>query len=62
MSKMSPKHMAGCAVIVAVALIAVLAGSGAGVFAFALIACAAMMGAMMWMMMRGMGGSGDSRK
>jgi hypothetical protein len=51
----SMKMMWGCvAVIVLVAVLAVT-GSGAGRLLFAL-PCALMMGAMVWMMMRGMGG------
>jgi hypothetical protein len=55
--KHSMKMMWGC-----VAVIAILAvtGSGAGYLLFAL-PCALMMGAMMWMMMRGGMGGGSRR-
>ena len=53
--KHSMKMMWGC--VAAIVLVAILAvtGSGAGYLLFAL-PCALMMGAMVWMMMRGMGG------
>jgi len=60
--KHSMKMMWIC--VAAIGLVAILAatGSGAGYLLFAL-PCALMMGAMMWMMMRGTGGgSGDSRE
>ena len=54
-------HMWMCGVMVLVALVFVLA-TGSGLFLLPVIACVLMMGAMMFMMMRGMGGrGGDSR-
>jgi len=51
-------HMWLCAAVVAVALVLVLA-TGSGAWALLpLLGCAVMMGAMMWMMMGGMGGRG----
>ncbi len=61
MQNMSSKHWALCGVVVVVALAAVLAGAGAGVIVFALM-CAVMMGAMVWMMMGGRGGSEDKHR
>lgn len=56
------KHALGCLAVILVAVVAVLAGAGSGVLLFALI-CPLMMGAMIWMMMGGMGGgSRDDRK
>jgi hypothetical protein len=59
--KMSARHMWGCAAIAVIVLVAVLAGAGAGVAIVGVLMCGAMMGAMVWMMVRGMGGSGDRR-
>ena len=60
--KHSMRMMWGC--VAAIALIVILAatGSGAGYLLFA-VPCALMMGAMVWMMMRGGmgGGSGGER-
>jgi hypothetical protein len=54
-------HMWMCGAMVLVALVFVLA-TGSGFFLLPVIACVLMMGAMMFMMMRGMGGrGGDSR-
>ena len=51
-------HIWMCAAAVAVALVLVLAtGSGAW-FVLPALGCALMMGAMMWMMISGMGGRG----
>jgi len=49
-AQMKPSHMMLCAVLV-VAGVALLA-TGVGGGAFLLLGCMAMMGAMMWMMMR----------
>lgn len=49
------KMMWGCAAMVALLVILAIAGSNAGLALFAL-PCMLMMGAMVWMMMRGMGG------
>jgi hypothetical protein len=44
-----------CAAMVVVALV-VVAATGKGFFILPALGCMLMMGAMMWMMMRGMGG------
>jgi len=54
--KNSMKMMWGCAAIIALGVILAVAGANVGYLLFAL-PCALMMGAMMWMMMGGMGGS-----
>jgi hypothetical protein len=60
--KHSMKMMWGCVAVIGGAAILAATGSGAGFLLFAL-PCALMMGAMMWMMMRGMGGgSGGDRR
>ena len=59
----SMKLMWGCVAIVALVVIVSVAGANAGYLLFA-VPCMLMMGAMMWMMMGGMGGSsrgGDQR-
>ena len=54
-------HMWMCGAMVLVALVLVLA-TGSGYFLLPVIGCMLMMGAMMFMMMRGMGGrGGDGR-
>ena len=58
-TKHSMRMMWGC---VALAVVAVfLIANGVGGLALFLIPCMLMMGAMMWMMMGGMGGSGGGR-
>jgi hypothetical protein len=56
----SPKLMWGCVAILALLVVLSVAGANVGFLLFA-IPCMLMMGAMMWMMMRGMGG-GDSKR
>jgi hypothetical protein len=56
-SKHSVKTMWGCAAVVLVAL--VLAFATNAFFLLFVIPCMLMMGAMMWMMMGGMGDKGD---
>ena len=51
----SMKMMWGCIAFAVIAIILVSSGNGAG--ALFLIPCMLMMGAMIWMMMGGMGGS-----
>jgi hypothetical protein len=60
-SHFTSKHMLACVAIIVVALIAVLAGAGSGILLVALV-CPLMMGAMMWMMMGGMGPRGGDRR
>ena len=55
--KHSMKMMWACVAILTLAVVLSVAGANAGYLLFAL-PCMVMMGAMMWMMMRGMG-SGD---
>lgn len=50
-------HMLACLGLVAVVVVLVAVGAGALAFIPA-IGCALMMGAMVWMMTRGQGGSG----
>jgi hypothetical protein len=52
------KMMWGCVAVLAIVVVLVLAGANAGYLLFAL-PCMLMMGAMMWMMMGGMGGRGE---
>ena len=54
--KHSMKMMWGCVAILALAVILSVAGANVGFLVFA-VPCMLMMAAMMWMMMRGMGGS-----
>jgi hypothetical protein len=54
-------HMWMCGAMVLVALVFVLA-TGSGFFLLPVIGCMLMMGAMMFMMMRGMGGRGDGSR
>jgi mannose/fructose/N-acetylgalactosamine-specific phosphotransferase system component IID len=60
--KQSMKMMWVCVAVIGVVAILAATGSGAGYLLF-VIPCALMMGAMMWMMMRGGigGGSGGKR-
>jgi hypothetical protein len=51
------KMMWGCVAVLAIVAVLALAGAGTGYLLFAL-PCLLMMGAMMWMMMGGMGGHG----
>lgn len=53
----SMKMMWGCIAFAVIAIVLVSSGSGAGAFFLFLIPCMLMIGAMMWMMMGGMGGS-----
>lgn len=53
-SKHSMKMMAACVAFAVVAIVLVASGFGAG--ALFIIPCMLMMGAMVWMMMGGMGG------
>lgn len=48
--QIKPSHMMFCAVLVIAGVILLATGTGGG--AFLLLGCMAMMGAMMWMMMR----------
>ena len=59
-TKHSMKMMWGCVAFVVLAI--VLIASGVGLGAFFIIPCMLMMGAMMWMMMGGMGRSGGERR
>ena len=61
-TKHSMKMMWGCVALGVVAIALVSSGFGAG--ALFIIPCMLMMGAMMWMMMGGMGrmGGGDDRR
>ena len=54
------KMMWGCAAVIALAVILGVAGVNVG-FLFFAIPCMAMMGAMVWMMMRGMSGGSHSK-
>ena len=54
---MKSSHMLFCAVLLVVGVALFVAGVGAAAF-LPLVACMAMMGAMMWMMMRPRGGGG----
>lgn len=53
----SMKMMWGCVAFAVIAIVLIAAGVGAG--ALFIIPCMVMMGAMMWMMMGGMGGVGS---
>jgi hypothetical protein len=53
--KPSMKMMWGCVAILALVVVLTIAGANAGYVLFAL-PCLLMMGAMVWMMTRGMGG------
>jgi uncharacterized membrane protein YjgN (DUF898 family) len=57
--KHSMKMMWGCVAVFAVVVVLSLAGANIG-FALIALPCMLMMGAMMWMMMRGMRGSGGT--
>ncbi len=59
-TKMSGKHLWLFVAIVGVVLVAALATGSAGYLLF-VIPCMLMMGAMMWMMMGGMGNSGGGQ-
>jgi hypothetical protein len=52
------KMMWACLALVVLALVFAFAGAGRGMMLFAL-PCMLMMGAMVWMMVRGMGGRGN---
>jgi hypothetical protein len=54
-TKHSMKMMSGCMAFAVLAIVLVIGGVGAG--AFLIIPCMLMMGAMMWMMIGGAGGS-----
>jgi len=54
------KHLLMCAPMLVIGLVLLAGGAGVGAL-LPLVGCMAMMGAMMWMMMGGMGGSGDRR-
>ena len=56
----SMKMMWGCAAIVALVIILAVANGNAGFVLFA-APCMLMMGAMVWMMVRGMGGGGHHK-
>jgi hypothetical protein len=58
---MSRNHMIVGAVVIATVAVVFGAGSAVGVGALFLVACAAMMGLMMWMMMGGRRGDRDDR-
>ena len=51
------KMMWGCVAVLAIVVVLAVTGANAGFLLFAL-PCMLMMGAMMWFMMRGMGGRG----
>jgi len=59
-TKHSMKMMWGCMAFGVLAI--VLIASGVGAAAFFIIPCMLMMGAMMWMMMGGMGRNGGERR
>ncbi len=52
--------MGGCMAFAVLAIVLIAGGVGAG--AFFIIPCMLMMGAMMWMMMGGMGRNGGERR
>lgn len=52
-------HIWMCVALVVVALVLVLSTGSSGFFVLPLLGCMLMMGAMMWMMMGGMGRRGD---
>ena len=54
-SHLTSRHLLVCIAVIALAVAAVAAGAGAG-FLLLIVLCPLMMGAMMWMMMRGMNG------
>ena len=54
--KHSMKMMWGCVALVAVAIVLAAAGVKGAFFALMAVPCVLMMGAMVWMMVRGMGG------
>jgi hypothetical protein len=58
--KISMKMMWGCVAIIGVAAALALAGANLG-YALIALPCVLMMGAMMWMMTRGMGGGSGGR-
>ena len=57
---LTSKPMLVCVAVLAIAVVAVLAGAGSGFLLVALL-CPLMMGAMMWLMMGGMNGRGGDR-
>jgi hypothetical protein len=59
--KMSAKHMWVCAACAVLIVVFVLVGAPFVGIALGALMCGAMMGAMVWMMVRGMGGSGPRR-
>jgi peptidoglycan/LPS O-acetylase OafA/YrhL len=59
--RLTAKHvMWGCVAVLALVVVLSIAGANAGYLLFAL-PCVVMMGAMMWVMMGGMGGGGKER-
>jgi hypothetical protein len=56
--KHSMKMMWGCVALLSLAVILSVAGANLGFLLFA-VPCMVMMGAMMWMMVRGMGGGSN---
>jgi hypothetical protein len=55
--KLSAKHYMACAALFVVVLAVILATGASVAYLLLPLACFAMMAGMMWMMMRGMGGS-----
>ena len=57
----SMKMMWGCVALAAIVIVLVGVGVTGGFFVLMAIPCMLMMGAMVWMMVRGMGGGSRSR-